>query len=106
MSDIAVRIDGLGKKYRIGGTKTKYKTLRSSLTDMLTLPARRVRNLLSGGAAGSQETIWAIRNIGFDVKQGEVVGIVGHNGAGKSTLLKILSRITIPTEGRAEIYGR
>lgn len=109
MSDIAIRVDGLSKQYRIGGTKTKYKTLRTSITDSVTAPARRIKALLSGDATGAMEMsekFWAIEDVSFDVKPGEVVGVIGHNGAGKSTLLKILSRITTPTKGYAEIYGR
>jgi len=109
MTDIAIRIEGLGKQYKIGGTKTKYRTLRSSITDAVLTPARRMKRLLSGDATAALdmgESFWAIENISFDVKQGEVVGIIGHNGAGKSTLLKILSRITLPTKGYADVYGR
>jgi lipopolysaccharide transport system ATP-binding protein len=101
MSDIAIRAEGLGKRYRIG-KRERYRTLRDSITDTLTAPFRR-----SGKSSNeSEETFWALKDVSFEVKQGEVLGIIGRNGAGKSTLLKILSRITEPTEGQAEMHGR
>jgi lipopolysaccharide transport system ATP-binding protein len=109
MSDIAIRADGLSKKYRIGGRQEGYKTLRDTLTETVISPFRRAQKLIRGqayGAAELDETIWALKDISFEIKRGEVVGIIGPNGAGKTTLLKILSRITEPTEGCAEIHGR
>jgi lipopolysaccharide transport system ATP-binding protein len=109
MSDIAIRVDGLSKQYRIGGKQERYRTLRDTLTDAIVSPFRRARELLRGqayGAAELGETIWALRDVSLEIKRGEVVGIIGPNGAGKTTLLKILSRITEPTEGQAEIRGR
>lgn len=109
MSNVAVRVEGLGKLYRIGGKQERYHTLRDSLTDAVSAPFKRARSLLHGqayGAAGLEETIWALKDVSFEVKHGEAVGIIGRNGAGKSTLLKILSRITEPTEGHADVYGR
>ena len=109
MGNIAVRVERLGKMYRIGGKQERYRTLRDSLTDAVSAPFKRARSLLHGqayGAAGLEETIWALKDVSFEVKHGEVVGIIGRNGAGKSTLLKILSRITEPTEGYADVYGR
>ncbi|MCB9437113.1 MAG: ABC transporter ATP-binding protein [Anaerolineales bacterium] len=109
MSDIAIRVEGLGKQYRIGGKQEKYKTLRDSIADAFSAPFRRAGQLLKGqayGAAGLSETIWALKDVSFEVKHGEVLGIIGRNGAGKSTLLKILSQITEPTEGYVDVYGR
>jgi len=109
MGNVAVRVEGLGKMYRIGGKQERYRTLRDSLTDAVSAPFKRARSLMHGqayGAAGLNEEIWALKDVSFEVHHGEVVGIIGRNGAGKSTLLKILSRITEPTEGYADVYGR
>lgn len=109
MSDIAIRVENLSKQYRIGGKQDRYKTFRDSLSEAFIAPFRRARNLLRGQASGAaelSETIWALKDISFEVHHGEVVGIIGRNGAGKTTLLKILSRITEPTRGCADIYGR
>jgi lipopolysaccharide transport system ATP-binding protein len=103
MSDIAIRVEGLGKLYRLGA-REQYGTLRDTLVDALTAPLRWFRRARSAGASG--QTFWALKDISFNVKQGEVVGIIGRNGAGKSTLLKVLSRITEPTTGQADIHGR
>ena len=115
MSDIAVRVEGLSKQYRIGGPQARYKTIRESLTEALQSPFRRLSSVVRGqSSAASNETIWALKDVSFEVHRGEVVGIpsaslrtsVGRNGAGKTTLLKVFARITEPTEGRAELHGR
>jgi lipopolysaccharide transport system ATP-binding protein len=100
MNDIAIRVNHLSKEYRIG-VAARHDTLRDQV-------AYGMRGLFKRGARPGPvaRTFWALEDISFEVKQGEVFGIIGHNGAGKSTLLKILSRITEPTRGAADIYGR
>jgi len=107
MSDVAIRVENLGKLYRIG-QRERYKALRDVLTDAMYAPIRRIRSTFrcSNVKRGDNNYIWALKDVSFEVKRSEVVGVIGRNGAGKTTLLKILSRITEPTEGYAEIHGR
>ena len=109
MSNISIEASGLSKQYRIGGKRQKYMTLRDSITEIVTAPYHRFKAAMRGdpvGKAGSTEAIWAMKDLSFKIHAGEVVGVIGRNGAGKSTLLKVLSRITEPSHGYANIYGR
>lgn len=108
MGDTAIRVEGLSKKYSIGVQHRKFPTLRDQIARTAQASMDQAKALFSRRKAGEQnETdLWALRNVTFNVKQGDVVGVIGRNGSGKSTLLKVLSRITEPTEGFAEIAGR
>ena len=101
MSALAIRVENLGKRYRIGVPAIKYNTLRETISESFSKTRKRLSK-----NKDSNEYIWALRDVSFNVRQGHVLGIIGKNGAGKSTLLKILSRVTEPTEGEVEIHGR
>ena len=104
MTKYAIQVENLGKEYIIGAAEQRHDSFREMLTGALTSPLRKLRKL--GGTASDIERFWALKDVSFNVEQGEVLGIIGRNGAGKSTLLKILSRITDPTEGRVSTRGR
>jgi lipopolysaccharide transport system ATP-binding protein len=117
MTDTAVRVDNIGKRYRLGYRRGPgYHMLREALSNFAAAPVRKLRAATHRLRTRSTEDmtvapekpdhIWAVRHVSFEVPRGQIIGIIGANGAGKSTLLKILSRITEPTEGRAEIHGR
>src|SRR4051794_37446238 len=114
MSEVAIRAEGIGKRYRIG-RRERYYTLRDTVAGLVAAPFRWFSNGSSSALNSisqsavfdpQSEFIWALKDVSFEIKPGEVVGIIGRNGVGKSTLLKILSRITEPTEGEVRIYGR
>lgn len=99
MGDIAIRVDNLSKRYRISAAKSGRDTLKEQLS-------RALRSMVGrAGARAGKEDVWVLRDLSMQVRQGELIGVVGRNGAGKSTLLKILGRITEPTRGRFEILG-
>src|SRR3989442_1010280 len=101
MTDTAIRIENLGKRYHIGTKQARYSTLRDTFVGAFSKTLRHGRS-----AFQHSNDIWALKDVSFEVRDGDVVGIIGRNGAGKSTLLKILSRVTEPTEGYAETRGR
>ena len=96
---IAIEVDSLSKKYRLGEYQAAYGTLRETLV-------HAGRRLTGRSTIAPASEVWALRDVSFDVPEGQVLGVIGRNGAGKSTLLKILTRIASPTAGRAEIRGR
>jgi lipopolysaccharide transport system ATP-binding protein len=97
-----IKVEGLSKQYRIGARQESFVTLRDAIAGAVRAPF----NFLRRNGHSANNTIWALKDVSFEVAPGEALGIVGRNGAGKSTLLKILSRITDPTTGQVELYGR
>lgn len=95
-----IKVRALSKRYRIGARQETFPTLRDAIAGAVRAPLKRFRN------RGNGRTIWALKDVSFEVMPGEVLGVIGRNGAGKSTLLKVLSRITEPTAGKIELYGR
>src|SRR5687768_3957295 len=106
MSNSIINVRGLGKAYRIGMVNPKHTNFRETVMEVLSTPFKRMRKYNEDWNTDEPDTYWALKDVSFDVGQGEVLGVIGRNGAGKSTLLKLLSRITEPTEGEARIKGR
>src|SRR2546421_11335291 len=101
-SDVAIRTHELGKRYKLGLHRRGYGTLRETLAQSARRPLRRAGRR----SRSTTDDLWALRDLSLTVRRGEVVGLIGHNGAGKTTLLKILSQITEPTAGWADVTGR
>jgi lipopolysaccharide transport system ATP-binding protein len=104
MSDVAIRVENLSKMYRIGAREAQSRGLGQTVRSLATSPFAYLQRMRRPPT--DEETLWALKDVSFEVKQGEVIGVIGRNGAGKSTLLKILSRITEPSGGEAQVFGR
>src|SRR5262245_41481439 len=103
----AIQVNGLSKRYRLGETtRPSYSTLRETIMDSVNAPLRWLSGRNRRARTNAENELWALKDVNFSVKEGEVLGVIGRNGAGKSTLLKILSRITNPTLGEVELRGR
>lgn len=109
MDNYAIRLRDISKKYNIGATRFQKENFKESFSRIVTSPFKKIGGILKGEASAASsldKAFWALRDINFDIRSGETVGLVGFNGAGKSTLLKVLTRITQPTTGYGEINGR
>jgi lipopolysaccharide transport system ATP-binding protein len=108
MSEIALQVENISKRFFVARKQGNYSTLRDTVTDAFLDRFLRISKLLQGQSIAAEQNreFWALKDISFEIKQGEVLGVIGRNGAGKSTLLKILTRITHPTKGQARIRGR
>src|SRR5690348_11151899 len=104
-ADFALRVTGLGKEYQLG-ERESYVALRDVISRAVATPLARMRKGHPDKPSDAERAFWALRDVSFELGHGEALGVIGRNGAGKSTLLKVLSRITMPTEGEALVRGR